>query len=293
MAIPETQLETWSHLGSVQQSSATYGTIKSVLDSTSAPYYLKSYESFLQGSYGNDTNVYADSDVDIVIRLDSTYYHDASGISASQLAAVNAAFVPASYNFPDFQREVIGWLSARSNFGAAVTPGPKAIHIAAHGSRRSADVLVCSQFRRHTSNVLYHEGICFFLPNGTRVENFPKQHSKNCVTKHQATSNWFKPAVRVFKNMRNRMIDDGLISTGIAPSYFVEGILYNIPNDKFGITFEDTVVNCFNWIVNADHSQLICANGLQWLVRDGSPTSWPTGNYNLFLNKIREFWTQW
>src|SRR3954469_13287501 len=40
------------------------------------PYYAKAFRTFLQGPYGNDTNIYADSDVDIVIRLDSTFQHD-------------------------------------------------------------------------------------------------------------------------------------------------------------------------------------------------------------------------
>jgi hypothetical protein len=293
MAIPETQLATWSHQGSVQQSKATYGTIKSVLDSTSSPYYLKAFESFLQGSYGNDTNVYADSDVDTVIRLDSIYYEDRSGMSPVELAAADASFVPASYNLPDFKREVVAWLSAQSNFGAAVTLGPKAIHIAARGNRRSADVLVSAQLRKYTTNVPYHEGVCFFLANGTRVDNFPKQHSQNCTTKHQATNQWFKPTVRVFKNMRNRMIADGVIQGGVAPSYFIEGMLYNVPNDKFGVSFSNTVVSCFNWIVNADQSRFVCANALQWLVRDLSATSWPTASYALFLRRLLEYWSQW
>jgi hypothetical protein len=44
-------------------------------DSTS-PYYPKDFKIFLQGSYKNDTNVYGDSDVDVVIRLDEIYYTD-------------------------------------------------------------------------------------------------------------------------------------------------------------------------------------------------------------------------
>lgn len=293
MAIPEGQLATWSHQGSVQQSTATYRTVKGVLDSSNAPYYLKSYESFLQGSYGNDTNIYADSDVDVVLRLDSTYYHDASGLSAPELAAFNAAFVPATYSLDDFKREVITWLSDASNFGSAVTPGAKAVHIAPQGNRRSADVLVAAEFRRYTSNVQYHKGVCFFQWNGARIENFPKQHSENCTVKHQATSGWFKPTVRVFKNMRNRMIDDGVIQSGIAPSYFIEGLLYNVPNDKFEVSFHDTVVNTFNWIVNADQSKLVCANELQWLVRDGSLTAWPTANCSLFLRSLGDYWNRW
>ena len=55
MAIPESHLETWSHQGSVSQSSATYNTIKNVLEAVDTPYAGKTYCVFLQGSYGNDT----------------------------------------------------------------------------------------------------------------------------------------------------------------------------------------------------------------------------------------------
>ena len=57
MAIPESQLETWAHQGSVSQSSTTYNTIKNVLEADDTPYAGKSYSVFLQGSYGNDTNI--------------------------------------------------------------------------------------------------------------------------------------------------------------------------------------------------------------------------------------------
>jgi hypothetical protein len=76
MAIPESQLDTWSAQGAVQQSKTTYATVKGVLESSSAPYSARSHDSFLQGSYGNDTNVYADSDVDVVMRLSSIYYDE-------------------------------------------------------------------------------------------------------------------------------------------------------------------------------------------------------------------------
>jgi hypothetical protein len=47
-----------------------------VLSDTASSYYSKDFSILLQGSYGNDTNVYRDSDVDIVIRLNQTYYSD-------------------------------------------------------------------------------------------------------------------------------------------------------------------------------------------------------------------------
>ena len=58
MPIPESQLETWSHQGSITQSSNTYNTIKNVLEASTTPYAGKNFKVFLQGSYGNDTNIY-------------------------------------------------------------------------------------------------------------------------------------------------------------------------------------------------------------------------------------------
>jgi tRNA nucleotidyltransferase (CCA-adding enzyme) len=84
MAIPESQLDIWSHLGSVTQSASTYETIRNVLNDSQSPYYQRSFTIFLQGSYGNDTNVFRDSDVDIVIRLNDTYYYDNSALGEGQ-----------------------------------------------------------------------------------------------------------------------------------------------------------------------------------------------------------------
>ena len=74
MAIPEYQLDTWAKQGSVTQSAGTYDTIKRVLEDKNAPYAGKDFSIFLQGSYGNDTNVYRDSDVDIVICLNQSFF---------------------------------------------------------------------------------------------------------------------------------------------------------------------------------------------------------------------------
>lgn len=67
MAIPEAQLETWSHQGPTPQFTSTYDAIRTVLWDANSPYAARSFNVFLQGSYKNDTNVYGDSDVDIVI----------------------------------------------------------------------------------------------------------------------------------------------------------------------------------------------------------------------------------
>jgi len=299
VAIPESQLETWAHQGSITQSSNTYNTIKSALESPDAPYANRDYTIFLQGSYGNDTNIYSESDVDIVICLDSSFAYDIVKLSDSEKKSFDTEYSSAKYSCADFKKDVSVWLM--SKYGSAAKPGDKAIKIAAGGSRRNADVIVSMTYRRYynfdpVSGGEYTEGICFWNSKGTRIANYPKHHSANCTTKHQGSNKWFKPMVRVLKNMRSRMIADKLIDTGLAPSYYIEGLLYNVPNDRFGTSYEDSFVNCFNWLINADEAarkKLVCANEQYYLLRDNSPVTWEDAKCTKFLAALREMWTQW
>jgi hypothetical protein len=222
MAIPESQLDTWSHQGSVTQSSNTYNAIKSVLDAGTTPYAGKNFSVFLQGSYGNDTNIYAESDVDIVVRLDDCFQSDLSDLTEGEKAAYRSAFADATYTHVDFKRDVLATLTTQ--YGSAVKAGDKAIAIDASGTRRKADVIVAIEYRRYlkfrsTYDTEFVEGICFWNGKGELIANYPKQHSANLTTKHQNTSAWLKPMARVFKNMRSRMVEDGVIESGSAPSY--------------------------------------------------------------------------
>jgi hypothetical protein len=296
MAIPEAQLETWSHPGSITQSAQTYETIRKALNDSNSPYYAKDFSIFLQGSYGNDTNVYRDSDVDIVIRLNQTYYADTYSLTADAKANYLKAFTPATYALPNFKADVLAWLERQ--YATAVKAGKKAIDIKGSGNRRDADVLVCARHRRYraaSSGVddLYDDGIIFWTTDGAQVVNFPKQHSENCITKHQNTYQRFKRLVRVYKNMRNRMIDNGYIGDGIAPSYFVEGMLWNVAADNFVQSYEDSFINTFNWVLNADKTKLVCANNLEWLVRDNSSICWSTGNFDAYVTATRKYWNEW
>lgn len=297
MPINEAQLTTWSSQGSVQQSAATYQTIKNVLNDTKSPYYAKWFSNFLQGSYGNDTNVWRDSDVDIVMRLTSVYYSDTSSLNADEKANFDRGWSAAEYSFDQFKREVAAWLIA--NYGVGVDASGKAIFVPGSGNRRNADVLACAEHRLYLSypsvgEPTYMEGIVFWNADGTKIVNYPKQHSENCTIKHQNTKSWFKPTVRVFKNIRNRMIDDGLLKEGVAPSYFLEGMLWNVPDNLFGKSYFETVVACFNHMsFMEDKTQLKCANNYHWLLRDEFPTSWSLNDHSTFMEAFKLFWNNY
>lgn len=297
MAIPDSQLETWSRQGSVTQSSNTYNAIKNVLESADTPYAGKSYKVFLQGSYGNDTNIYAESDVDIVIRLDDCWSSDLEALTPPEKDAYKRAFVDATYTHVAFKRDVLAILTDK--YGSDVKSGAKAIAVAASGNRRRTDVIAATQFRRYykfngISDQSYVEGICFYTAAGERIANYPKQHSTNLTSKHQNTNKWLKPIIRVLKNLREKLVDDNRIEAGVAPSYFLEGLLYNVPNGKFTTSLHDCFVNSMNWIQNeADKSKLVCVNEQLYLLRGNSRTSLSEAKCATFIDAAIELWNDW
>lgn len=296
MSIPESQLVTWSSQGSVTQSSTTYNTIKNVLEATDAPYANKNYKVFLQGSYGNNTNIYAESDVDIVIRLDDCFQYDLVRLTEEQKNGFRATHLNAVYTHVDFKRDVLKVLKAK--YGNDVNPGEKAVNITATGNRRKADVIVAIQYRRYykfngISDQSYQEGICFYNASGKQIVNYPALHSKNMTARHQSTDEWLKPMVRVFKNLREKLADKNMIASGVAPSYYLEGLLYNVPPDKFTSSHGDCFVNCITWIQKADKSKFVCANEQYYLLREDSSVSWHPSKCDEFLEAAVKLWNQW
>jgi hypothetical protein len=292
--IAEAQLEIWSSQGKTGQFTDTYNSIRPNLLDNSAPYPVGECEVFLQGSYKNDTNVFGDSDVDIVLKHNGTFYKDLSRLAPAHRQAYDAAFGGGGVVdvYSAFKKDAVAYISRLYN---KVAVGTKAVFIPGNNNRRDSDVLITQQFRRYYefeshAKQRYDEGVCFFTSGVVMVENFPKQHSDNCAAKHKNTKSWFKPMVRIFKNMRNAMMEKGLLAEGIAPSYFIEGMLYNVPDGKFGGTYQSTWIECFNHIVTAKRDDLVCANYMHWLVRDASPTSWPVANFNTFTGALKKYW---
>jgi hypothetical protein len=299
MAIPEGQLETWSHRGQFQQFTDTYEIINRALEDNRAPFYGRQFEVFLQGSYRNNTNVHGDSDVDVVVCQTSSFLYNLDRLTPVEKSNFAAAF-PTNTDYPlaTFKAEVTAWL--KKQFGdREVQPGKKALCITGNGSRRDADVLICTEYHDYCAfgtgerEGSFYPGVKFFTSENVPIINYPKLHIENCKNKHQATNEWFKPTARIFKNMRNRLIRQGLLAEGVAPSYYIEGLLSNVDNGCFGTSYEGTIVSCFNWMRAVESTRLTCANGIRPLVLDNRLDSWPTANYSAFLDAIAYQWKHW
>lgn len=265
------QLDTWSNQGATTSAKRTYASIRTALSKYSAWPDDVDYEVYLQGSYKNNTNIYADSDVDIIVQLNSTYHGNPGRLSPSAKRVWDRSSGNVSYGWSSFREDVLTALQIYYDVPAA-SSGNKSIKVSGDGSSRlDADVVPCLQHRLFGETLSdWIEGIVFWTRSARRrIVNFPKQHYRNGVDKHQATGRQYKPTVRIFKNLRTRLVEEGQISTDLAPSYFVECLLFNAPDACFQHSKVKTLGDVFGWFLEADLGELVCQNGRRFLFGTG------------------------
>jgi hypothetical protein len=206
---------------------------------------------FLQGSYGNDTTIWAESDVDVVFRMNGVFYYDVSSLSEHEEIEFKAAHPPAAYKLEDFKDEVMDWL--QNWFSKDAQPGNK---LNRDRRKKWQEKSGCTRFlidHRYYNAVLIGrqtvEGVKFQARDGTWITNYPTLHSSNLTSRHQQTNGWLQRTIRIFKCMRRPLVDNELLSRGTAPSYFIAGMLYSVPIDRFGTNYMTTVTNCINYLL--------------------------------------------
>jgi hypothetical protein len=299
VAIPKSQLETWSHRSQTNTAIKAHEDIRIALKNPLlSSVWNVDFDDYLQGSYRNYTNTVRDHDVDVVIQLNTSYTSDFSLIPYDEAASIQSLEFPATYSLVEFRPAVIAAL--RNVFGwESVIEGNKSLKvIGASGVKLDADVVVCQQHRLYHSTYPYsqhHHGISFYHAlTGRMIVNFPRQHYDNGVTKQSQTNDWFKPTVRIFKNMRSYMIDRGLLASDAAPSYFLQGLLYNVPCDTFGGSMRQNFGNVLLWLAKntKQFDGFLCQNGLVPLF-GLSDEQWQASNAIGFIIALIELDQDW
>jgi len=298
MPIPLSQLNTWSNQGAITTSSSAYNSIRHALLKSTSPLSGRGVEPFLQGSYANSTNIYGDSDVDVVVLYKDTFHKDLSALTLAQQQLHGTIFAPATYQWSHLRDETLAAL--RAHYGnSAVRQGTKSIKVETGSGRRTSDVVPAVQFRRYATfvdqnNFSAHWGIQFFDSSNKPIVNYPKYHIERGEQKNQAarTRGQYKPTIRVVKNLRNYMIENSLLAEGIAPSYCLECALHNVPDNLFIGSFNDTVPGIINWLLTAPYAGFLCQNGVVPLIGSG-PTQWSESNFATFVVAAQHAWDNW
>lgn len=215
--------------------------VREALRSSSA-LQLRDFDVVAFGSYRNNTNVRAGSDVDLAAVLRSAHWYDLPPGGA--LSREMLGLTDASYGLDAFRADVQRAL--HEQFGAAdVAPGRIALTVDEGAARLVADVTPYLLHRRYTGNSAtghgweYLEGIETRPTDAPsrRLIQWPEQHYKNGVEKNAGTNRRYKRVVRILKCLRDELRQSSLSAVRVVanatPSCFIEHAVFNVPDHLF------------------------------------------------------------
>lgn len=245
----------------------------------------RNIQVFAQGSYRNGTNVRANSDVDICVRcMDVCFFDLPAGYSKFDVGLVDANYTYAEFK-NDIERALTRYLGA-----AAVSRGNKAFDLHANTYRVDADVVPTFEHRRYhvqDGRYTYISGTELLPDDGTRIINWPHQNYENGTLKNNATGTRFKKLVRVLKRLRDEMVKEGNAAAKAIPSYLIECLVWNVPNEAFLDGYYATNLRSILWhlysntLTDAPCIEWGEVNELKYLFRGSQP--WTRVDVNNFI----------
>jgi hypothetical protein len=197
-----------------------------------------------QGSYHNNTNTRAGSDVDLCVCLNDAFFVDGPASDFPSKAELGRQSTP--FTFEEYRQHIA--LCLAEEFGvSAVTFGQKAIHLHKEDQERiNADVVPAFTFQRFGPRISPtwqrrspDVGVALLTTTGQRITNFPAQHYVNGCAKNDRTGRRYKRVVRILKRLRDHMIANPDLPQAAcdraksAASFLIESLVYNCDIDCF------------------------------------------------------------
>jgi len=130
--------------------------------------------------------------------------------------------------------------------------------------------------------VRYYEGTITYRTDNTTVINYPEQQYTNGVAKNNRTGKRYKQLVRILKRLENDLVNARIIKE--LPSYFMECIVYCVPDSQFGHT---------GWTPLTDDLKAVLAHIYNATGTNGSATSWKEPNEIKPLFSSSQPWTMY
>lgn len=245
----------------------------------------------LQGSYRNTTMVYGSGDVDVLVIRDDTYLADFSEVETPEHETPTQN---PKRMFEEHREGVYRTLQAQ--YGQhAVEQKDKAIEVETDELPLAADIVPTLRYRRYWDRTPpdYTKGIVFWSQEGVRVENFPKWHRIQGTLKNNRTNGRYKPTIRLFKNLRNALVEEDELIKDDASSYYIECLLSNIPDPIINEPdLRDRVEATLDRLesdASAGFPDYTMQHGMKPLFGD-DPTQWTIEKGRAFVNKGQHFY---
>jgi hypothetical protein len=98
----------------------------------------------------------------------------------------------------------------------------------------------------------------------------------------------------MFKNARGRMREKGIIPSKAAPSYYVEGLVYNVPSDEFkGSKLRTRYDSIVAHLEETDISGFDEQCEMFSLFDSSDEDRWTKWKGDRFVAGLRELWEDW
>lgn len=202
---------------------------------------------FTHGSYRNRVNVRQDSDVDVGVLCDESFFHHLPEGTTKTTFGIT----PATYHYAQFKNELVEALAKHFGY-EAVSRGDKAIDLRENSYHVEADVAPFFEYRYYQKNGTYRCGVALSPDHGGLIYNYPERildswpeipmHYENGVYKNKKTHRSYKGIVRILKKLRNEMDDVGIVVAKPIPGFLIECMVWNAPTVCFrGNTWEGKV----------------------------------------------------
>ena len=119
---------------------------------------------------------------------------------------------------------------------------------------------------------------------GASIINWPDQHYDNGVAKNARTRRSYKGCVRILKSVSNQMADDGIQSAKDAPSFLLECLIWNTPDNcltqnTWQSSMRESLAHLFNNTMSFEKcSEWGEVSELKYLFRQGQPWTWQSAH---------------
>lgn len=229
-----------------------------------------------QGSYKSKTNVKNDSDVDICVCLNSTFFprYPAGKVARDYFNT------DGTISFSEFKSLV--YTALKDYFGAQnITWGNKAFDVHSNTYRIDADVVPALAYRYYYGDGINDyrqpEGIGFDTDDGKRIINWPHQTYDNCKDKQECTGERYRKITRILKRLRNKMQGEGKSSANDIPSFLIQSMVWSAPHvsfnhDTYTEDVRSVLAHCFNeTLLTGSHGSLKEVNNIKNIYGDHQP----------------------
>lgn len=305
MAIPENILDSWTTQGAVRNSKRTYQTVQNAIENERYGLgdFEHSYRIHLQGSYANHTNIWGSNDVDVVVKLTMPFQENLDALTTAECERFWDLYNDVDYAYSEFYKTVFGAL--KNYFGREnIEKGSKAIKVKANEDTSlpiDADVVACVEYRKYKSiskggEEDYVPGMWFktqsLLPR--TIINYSEEHRENGEYKNSKTSGNYKSTIRMFKKARDHAESRGYLPENTATSYFIEGLLFNVPHSRFKKSkLKERYPAILDYWESKDVNGFIEQSEQYELCVDNEPERWNVDDANATISAYRRLWEEW